>query len=175
MQAVQRVQRLVQKASHSDFEFDYSHNVVFFEGDVIHLSPHEADILKVLLDNRARPTPIGVLIQRVYGAHEPDAAAVSIRVAIHSLRKKILPTGIKIRAEPKVGYEIDGSQVPELNRRLHDRILLALNVAKENEESEIVNFLQAALALAESKRQKRVLAPAHDLRQVHTEAAVCYA
>ncbi len=175
MRSAQNNQRLVQAASHSDFEFDYSHNVIFHDGNVIHLSPHEADILRVLLDNRARPTPIGVLIQRVYGMNEPDAAAVSIRVAIHSLRKKIVPTGLKIRAEPKVGYEIDASETPELNRRLHDRILVALNVAKENEESEIVNFLQAALALAESKRGKWAPQPARDLVIANADQAPCYA
>jgi len=146
--------KMVNIASHDGFEFDYNHNVIFYGGKVIRLSPHEADILRVLLGNRARPTPIGVLIQRVYGANEPDAAAVSIRVAIHSLRKKILETGMSIRAEPKVGYEIEASHIPELNRRLNDKILLALNLARSTEEHEIAVHLETALNLAEAKRQK---------------------
>jgi DNA-binding winged helix-turn-helix (wHTH) protein len=146
--------RMVNAVSHDGFEFDYNHNVIFFGGKVIRLSPHEADILRVLLGNRARPTPIGVLIQKVYGANEPDAAAVSIRVAIHSLRKKIQETGMSIRAEPKIGYEIEASHIPELNRRLNDKILLALNLARSTDEEEIAKYLQAALDLAESKRQK---------------------
>jgi len=145
---------MVSTVSHDGFEFDYNHNVIFFGGKVIRLSPHEADILRVLLGNRARPTPIGVLIQKVYGANEPDAAAVSIRVAIHSLRKKIQETGMSIRAEPKVGYEIEASHIPELNRRLNDKILLALNLAQSTDEPEIAKYLQAALDLAEAKRQK---------------------
>jgi len=151
-----RVPKLVEAASHHDFEFDYNRNVIFYKGMVIYLSPHEADILRVLLNNRARPTPIGVLIQRVYGANEPDAAAVSIRVAIHSLRKKIRDTGMTIRAEPRVGYEIDASHIPELNRRLNDKILLALNLAQATNETEIAAHLKIALALAEVKRQKWV-------------------
>ena len=130
--------KMVNIASHDGFEFDYNHNVIFFGGKVIRLSPHEADILRVLLGNRARPTPIGVLIQRVYGANEPDAAAVSIRVAIHSLRKKIQETGMSIRAEPKVGYEI----------------LMALNLARSTDEHEIAAHLETALNLAEAKREK---------------------
>ena len=146
--------KMVNTASHDGFEFDYNHNVIFFDSRVIRLSPHEADILRVLLDNRARPTPLGVLIQRVYGANEPDAAAVSIRVAIHSLRKKIQETGMSIRAEPKIGYEIDASHIPELNRRLNDRILLALNLARSTDEPEIAALLERALTMAEVKRQK---------------------
>ena len=146
--------KMVNLASHDGFEFDYNHNVIFFGGKVIRLSPHEADILRVLLGNRARPTPIGVLIQRVYGANEPDAAAVSIRVAIHSLRKKIQETGMSIRAEPKVGYEIEASHIPELNRRLNDKILMALNLARSTDEHEIAAHLETALNLAEAKREK---------------------
>lgn len=136
------------------FEFDYNHNVIHFKGTVIRLSPHEADILQVLLNNRARTTPMEVLIQRVYGASEPDTAAVSIRVSVHSLRKKLVETGIKIKAEPRVGYEIDAANVPELNRRLSDKILIALNMAKGAGEREIAERLQAAYDMAETRRRQ---------------------
>jgi DNA-binding winged helix-turn-helix (wHTH) protein len=147
-------QRLAEKASHQGFEFDYNHNVVYFKGEGIHLSPHEADILQVLLNNRARTTPLGVLIQQVYGSSEPETAAVSIRVSVHSLRKKLRDTGIKIKAEPRVGYEIDAEAVPELNRRLSDKILIALNTAKASGEKEIVEQLQLAYDLAETRRRQ---------------------
>jgi DNA-binding winged helix-turn-helix (wHTH) protein len=137
-----------------DFEFDYNRNAIHHSGKVINLSPHEADILRVLLNNRARPTPIGTLIQRVYGGNEPDAAQISIRVAIHSLRKKIKDTGMTIQSRTKVGYEIDATNVPELNRRLNDKILLALNMAQASEEHEIARYLALAHELAESKREK---------------------
>jgi DNA-binding winged helix-turn-helix (wHTH) protein len=145
---------LVDSTNKRAFEFDYSHNAILFESEIIRLSPHEADILQVLLNNRARPTPMGVLIQRVYGASEPEAAAASIRVAIHSLRRKIAKTGMSIHATPKVGYEIDVAAVPELNRRLSDKILIALNIAKSSDESDVVVHLQVAYDLAEKKRRK---------------------
>jgi DNA-binding winged helix-turn-helix (wHTH) protein len=140
--------------SSKNFEFDYNRNTIFYGDRTINLSPHEADILRVLLNNRARPTPIGTLIQRVYGGNEPDAASISIRVAIHSLRKKIKDTGMVILSRTKVGYEIDATHVPELNRRLTDRILMALNMARASDDQDIVRHLEAALELAETKREK---------------------
>jgi DNA-binding winged helix-turn-helix (wHTH) protein len=147
-------QRIATTPSHQGFEFDYSHNVVFFNGAGIHLSPHEADIFQILLDNRARTTPLGLLIQKVYGTAEPVTAPVSIRVAMHSLRKKLLATGIKIKAEPRVGYEIDAEAVPELNRGLSDKILIAINTAKASGEDAIAERLQTALDMTEKHRRK---------------------
>jgi DNA-binding winged helix-turn-helix (wHTH) protein len=144
--------RLFDEAGYKGFEFDYNRNVIFDHGRVIRLAPHESDVLQTLLNNRGRPTPMSALIQRVYGIREPDAAAVSIRVAIHSLRKKIKSTGMNIRVEPSVGYEIDASRIPELNRRLSDKILMALNLAQANEETEVVRILEDALSTAERKR-----------------------
>jgi hypothetical protein len=110
--------------------------------------------LRVPLNNRARPTPADTLIRMVYGYNEPDTAAASIRVALHSLRKKIRVTGMTIRAQPGVGYEIDASAIPELNRRLSDRILLALNLARATNEIEISHFLELALKVSEESRKK---------------------
>jgi len=144
--------QLRDEAGYKGFEFDYNRNVIFDHGQVIRLAPHESDVLQTLLTSRGRPTSMNTLIQRVYGLREPDAAAVSIRVAIHSLRKKIKSTGLSIRVEPSVGYEIDASRIPELNRRLTDKILLALNLAQATEEMEVVRFLEDALSIAERKR-----------------------
>jgi DNA-binding winged helix-turn-helix (wHTH) protein len=152
-------QRLAEDPSHQDFEFDYNHNVVYFKGELIHLTPHEADILQVLLNNRARTTPMGLLIQQVYGPSEPESAGASIRVAVHSLRKKLNITGIKIKAEPRVGYEIDAAAVPELNRRLSSKILLALNTAKASGEREVIEYLQLAYDVAEARRRQWLASP----------------
>ncbi len=143
---------LLHDAGH--FDFDYVRNVIQFESEKIQLSPHESDILRVLLNNRARPLPAGDLIQKVYGINEPDTAANSIRVAIHSLRKKIKPTGMAIKVVPKLGYEIHAEQVPELNRRLGDKILLALNHARASGDQDIARLLQDAMNLAETRRSK---------------------
>ena len=94
------------------------------------------------------------MIQHIYGDREPGAAAVSIRVAIHLLRKKIQLTGLSIRAESRVGYEIDALAVPELNRSLSDHILSALNLALAADEPEIAERLKAVFDLAEAKRER---------------------
>ena len=144
--------QLLDEAGYKGFEFDYNRNVIFDHGRVIRLAPHEADVLQTLLINRGRPTSMGTLIQRVYGVCEPDAAAISIRVTMHWLRKKIKSTGLNIRVKPSIGYEIDASCIPEINRRLTDKILVALNLAQATEETEIVRLLEKALSIAERKR-----------------------
>jgi DNA-binding winged helix-turn-helix (wHTH) protein len=143
--------KLVDSAPHQRFEFDYNRNAVFFESKVIHLSPHESDILHLLLMNRARVVPLGTMIERVYGAGEPETAPVSIRVAVHSLRKKLADTGIRIRAEARVGYEIDMENVPEMNLGLKDRVLSALNVARAVGHRDAADRLQAVLRMVESE------------------------
>lgn len=143
--------KLVESVPHQRFEFDYNRNAIFFQSKLIKLSPHEADILHLLLLNRSRVVPLGTLIERVYGATEPETAPVSIRVAVHSLRKKLAETGIKIRAEARVGYEIDVESVPEMNLGLKDKVLSALNVAKAAGQRDIADRLQAVLHIVETQ------------------------
>lgn len=148
---------LVASASSQRFAFDYNRNVVLFQSKVIHLSPHEADILHLLLENRSRVISLTTLIQRVYGVLEPDTAAVSIRVAVHSLRKKLAITGITIKAQARVGYEIHVEEVPDLDLGLSDIILSAFNVAQSSGAPEIAGRLQAMLSeLAALKFSKAV-------------------
>ena len=99
--------KLVNNVSQLRFEFDYSRNAVFFQSRIIQLSPHEADILHILLKNRRHVTPLDALIHRVYGVTESDTTTVSIRASVHSLRKKLAATGIAINAKTRTGYEID--------------------------------------------------------------------
>lgn len=163
-----RRQKIIETVEHKNFEFDYFRNVIFYRGRIIHLTPHEADILRVLLNNRGRTTSLESLIQSVYGQREPETAATSIRVAIYSLRKKLDGTGVEIRAQYKVGYEVQAAEVPELNRRLSDKILLALNQAEEMSERAIVERLRAALQLAEESQQRvRKIHPTNEQRVFH--------
>jgi len=142
---------LVECKPQANFEFDYSRNAVHFQSRTIRLSPHEADILHLLLMNRSRVVPLDTLIGRVYGASEPETAPVSIRVAVHSLRRKLAETGIKIQARARVGYEIDLECVPEMNLGLKEKVLSALNVANAAGQREIADRLAAILQLVESQ------------------------
>jgi DNA-binding winged helix-turn-helix (wHTH) protein len=141
------------------FEFDCDHNIIRSRGFKIRLSPHEAGILQVLLRNRARAVPIGSLIQQVYGSSTPENASVSIRVSVHSLRKKLCDTGISIKAKARVGYEVDTDMVPELNNRLSDKILVALNMAKALGECDIAEQLQVAYDKVEAGRREWLASP----------------
>jgi len=142
-----------EEAPGSGFEFDYDHNLLRVEGAQIRLSPHEADILHILLRNRGRATPIASLIKQVYGSSAPASASISLRGSVHSLRKKLGDTGIRIKAAMGVGYEIDADALPELNKRLSDKILVALNMAKAAGEDAIAQSLQAAYDKAEAHRR----------------------
>lgn len=137
------------------FEFDYDHNVVYMRGNAIHLTPMEADIFQVLLQNRGRVARPELLIRRVYGAFEPEGALGCIRTAISTLRKKISETGINIKTRHSLGYEIDASTIPELNRRLSDKILIALNQAEALGETDVAEILRAAFERAEQRRQHK--------------------
>ena len=86
--------KIVTQPDHHDFEFDRNRNVIFFSGDVIYLTPHEAGILSVLLENRPRPTPIALLIQRIYGDREPGEQAQR-RKWRETARNQAHPTGFE--------------------------------------------------------------------------------
>lgn len=141
--------KMAECVPHQRVEFDYNRNAIFFQSKLIKLSPHEADILHLLLLNRSRVVPLGTLIERVYGATEPETAPVSIRVAVHSLRKKLAETGIKIHAEARVGYELGIESVPDMNLGLKDKVLSALNVARAAGQRDIADRLQAVLRIVE--------------------------
>ena len=92
-------------------------------------------------------------IARMLGVHESTISRKVDKLA-KSLRKKILATGMRIQVEPRVGYEIEASHIPELNRRLSDKIVIALNLARSTDEQEVASYLETALKLAEINREK---------------------
>lgn len=141
------------KGRSRDFAFDYDHNIVRFGGSEIRLSPYESDVLRILLRNRAGAIPIHQLVHQVYGSAAPDSAAVSIRVLVHALRKKLRHTGISITAEARRGYRIDSDVVPELSNELSDRILIALDTAKALGEFDVAECLQTAYDQVERERR----------------------
>lgn len=153
--ATNRRPRLVEHTDRDEFALDYERNAVLHEGKVTHLSPHETDILYTLLNNRGRVTSMETLIRRVYGTCEPETAEMSIRVTIHSLRKKLLGTGIAIKSQAKLGYEIEAPNVPRSKQHLADKILLALNTAKTAGHWDISKHLQIALELIQAKENPR--------------------
>ncbi|HKO08166.1 MAG TPA: helix-turn-helix domain-containing protein [Alphaproteobacteria bacterium] len=149
-----------------NFEFDIGGNVIRFQGRSIPLQPLETHVLRILLNNRGQVTSVTSLSRSRRGAREA-ASAESIREAISSLRQKLEGTGLQINSSQSVGYEIHAFNVPELNRRLSDKVLLAINQAAGSGNKALIEQLHVALQLSkESERQWRKRAKAREQRAV---------
>lgn len=87
-------------------EIDFSARTVRDEGEEIHLTPIEYDLLRVLLRNRGRLMTHRALLSKVWGpAYESDTP--TLRTHIANLRRKIERDGRRrrlIRTDPGVGY-----------------------------------------------------------------------
>lgn len=87
-------------------EVDLASRTVQREGEDIHLTPIEYDLLRVLLQNRGRLMTHRALLVEVWGpAYESDTQ--TLRTHIANLRRKIEPDGRHpryIRTDPGVGY-----------------------------------------------------------------------
>jgi two-component system KDP operon response regulator KdpE len=87
-------------------EVDLAARTVRCDGEEIHLTPIEYDLLRVLLLNRGRLMTHRALLVEVWGlAYESDTH--TLRTHIANLRRKIEPSGEQpryIRTDPGVGY-----------------------------------------------------------------------
>ena len=87
-------------------EIDLSARVVRRDGEEVHLTPIEYDLLRVLARNRGRLITHRALLTEVWGqAWEDDTQ--TLRAHIANLRRKIEPdpaTPRFIRTDPGVGY-----------------------------------------------------------------------
>jgi two-component system KDP operon response regulator KdpE len=87
-------------------EIDLAARRVTRDGDEVHLTPIEFDLLRTLLKNRGRLLTHRALLEGVWGPAYGDDTQV-LRVHIANLRRKIEPTDGSprhIRTEPGVGY-----------------------------------------------------------------------
>jgi two-component system, OmpR family, KDP operon response regulator KdpE len=89
-------------------EIDLAARVVRRDGDEIHLTPIEFDLLRVLAGNRGRLMTHRALLTEVWGPGYADDTQV-LRTHIANLRRKIEPGGSSgggglIRTDPGVGY-----------------------------------------------------------------------
>jgi two-component system, OmpR family, KDP operon response regulator KdpE len=92
-------------------EVDLAAHRVRRDGDEIHLTPKEFDLLRVLARNRGRLLTHRALLGEVWGhAYEEDTH--TLRVHIANLRRKIEPDPAApryIRTDPGVGYRFAAS------------------------------------------------------------------
>ncbi len=91
-------------------ELDLARRVVRRDGEEVHLTPIEYDLLRVLARNRGRLLTHRALLTEVWGpAYGEDIR--TLRTHIANLRHKIEPPGDSpryIRTDPGVGYRFSG-------------------------------------------------------------------
>jgi len=86
-------------------EIDLAARAVRREGESVHLTPTEFELLRTLAQNRGRLMTHSTLLSEVWGpAHADDLQILRTHVA--NLRRKIEPAGdpVYIRTDPGVGY-----------------------------------------------------------------------
>ncbi len=92
-------------------EIDLAGHRVLRDGQEIHLTPIEFDLLRVLARNRGRLMTHRALLGEVWGhAYEDDTH--TLRVHIANLRRKIEPVPgapALIRTDPGIGYRLNAS------------------------------------------------------------------
>jgi two-component system, OmpR family, KDP operon response regulator KdpE len=84
---------------------DLNDRVVHRDGEEVHLTPIEFDLLRTLVRHRGRLMTHRALLVEVWGPQYADDTQV-LRAHIANLRRKIEPTGERryIRTEPGIGY-----------------------------------------------------------------------
>jgi two-component system KDP operon response regulator KdpE len=88
---------------------DLNAHTVRRDGEEIHLTPIEFDLLKTLVHHRGRLMTHRALLVEVWGPQYADDTQV-LRAHIANLRRKIEPAGQRryIRTDPGVGYRFSG-------------------------------------------------------------------
>lgn len=91
-----------------DLSVDLTNRDVAVDGEAVHLTPIEFDLLKTLIRNRGRLLTHRALLIEVWGpAYESDTP--TLRTHIANLRRKIEPSGQKlIVTDPGIGYRFVG-------------------------------------------------------------------
>jgi two-component system, OmpR family, KDP operon response regulator KdpE len=91
-------------------ELDLAAHRVTVDGDVVHLTPTEYELLRVLMQNRGRLMTHRALLREVWGPGYEDDTQV-LRVHVANLRRKIEPAPSSPRqvlTDPGVGYRFGG-------------------------------------------------------------------
>jgi two-component system KDP operon response regulator KdpE len=89
-------------------QIDFNAHTVSRDGEEIHLTPTEFELLRTLARNRGRLMTHRALLSEVWGpAWSEDTATLRTHVA--NLRRKVEPAGQErlIRTDPGIGYRID--------------------------------------------------------------------
>lgn len=73
---------------------------------IARVPPRQAELLFVLLENMPEPVPIIRLIQRMYGALEPQEPEMCVRSYIRHLKKSLKGSGYEVKNRYGFGYSL---------------------------------------------------------------------
>ena len=94
---------------HDGLKVDLAARRVWVRKKEMHLSPHQYDLLAVLVRNAGRVVSQKQLIKEVWKGSE-ETTAESVRIFVHQLRHKIEPDPVRpkhLKTEPGVGYRLE--------------------------------------------------------------------
>lgn len=114
----------------SDLTIDLDRRLVTLNGQRVHLTPKEFDLLRYLMAHHGKPVSHRQVLQAVWGPAYGDERE-PLRVTINQLRKKIEPDAHHpryVHTEPWVGYRFEA--LPEKARAGHR---IAPRLAKRTE------------------------------------------
>ena len=101
-------------------EVDLAGHRVRRDGEEVHLTPTEFELLRVFMRNQGRLLTHGALLSEVWGPEYADDLTV-LRGQIANLRRKLEPAGVTrrhyIRTEPGIGYRFDPPHDPARHSR----------------------------------------------------------
>lgn len=83
-------------------------------GKTVHLTPRESRIVHLLALNSGKIVPLGRLLRFVWNPEEGDIN--SLRAHLSHVRAKLAGAGIRITAEPGVGYRLDDVSTGRANQ-----------------------------------------------------------
>ena len=93
-----------------DLKIDLARHRVQRDGEEVHLTPTEFELLRVFVRNRGRLLTHRALLTEVWGPEYADDVTL-LRGQLANLRRKLEPTGAVrrhyIRTEPRIGYRFD--------------------------------------------------------------------
>lgn len=93
--------------SAGDIRLDVAGHTVTVAGHDLHLTPHEFELLRLLVQNQGRVMTRRHILAQVWGAEYVDDAHI-LRTFVHQLRAKLGPSAAEaILTEPGVGYRFD--------------------------------------------------------------------
>ena len=87
---------------------DRTTNTIACRGYTIHAAPKPLELLALLLRCAPRAITKDLIIETVWGDHEPYNADKCIHIMIHKLRKVICPLGLEIETVHWRGYRLVG-------------------------------------------------------------------